>query len=86
MNAIKVPEEGQVICFQPSRLDEAVGEVAVIIIRKSDYSRMVKQKQAMKEALQALTDPEEHIWHGNSKECTGECQDVRKALDDSYWK
>jgi hypothetical protein len=35
------------------------------------------------EALEALTDPRGHIWHGPSAgpgECTGECRDVRAAI------
>lgn len=33
------------------------------------------------DALEALTNPEGHIWHGaHSDECTGECKDVRAVL------
>jgi hypothetical protein len=31
-------------------------------------------------ALEALTDPEGHIWHGTSGACTGECKAVRVAI------
>lgn len=32
-------------------------------------------------ALQSLTNPEGHIWHGaHTDECTGECQAVRAVL------
>lgn len=35
----------------------------------------------MLSALESLTDPEGHIWHGNgSCECTGECKAVRAAI------
>jgi hypothetical protein len=32
------------------------------------------------DALGALQDPENHIWHGSNGECTGECRDVQAAL------
>jgi hypothetical protein len=32
------------------------------------------------DAVLALTDPEDHIYHGRSGECTGECRDIRAAL------
>lgn len=35
-------------------------------------------------ALEALTNPEGHIWHGaHSDECTGECKAVRAVLADA---
>lgn len=30
--------------------------------------------------LEALQDPEGHIWHGDSGECTGECREIQEAL------
>lgn len=39
------------------------------------------------DALEALRDPEGHIWHGTDpKVCSGECQAVRAALDAAYGK
>lgn len=33
------------------------------------------------EVLEALRDPEGHIWHGaHSQECTGECKAIRAFL------
>lgn len=32
------------------------------------------------DALQALTNPEGHLWHGGHAECTGECADARSVL------
>ncbi len=37
-------------------------------------------KEDLLEALEALTDPEGHIWHGGNDECTGECKEARAAI------
>lgn len=35
-------------------------------------------------ALEALTNPEGHIWHGShGPECTGECSEVRAVLSEA---
>ena len=36
------PKEGEVIHTVPSRLDEAVGYVATVTMRMSDYNKMMK--------------------------------------------
>ena len=43
-------------------------------------TRLIAAAPDMLLALEALTDPEGHIWHGGKDECTGECKDVRAAL------
>jgi hypothetical protein len=43
-------------------------------------ARLIAAAPELLAALQALTDSEGHIWHGNSKECTGECKEVRAAI------
>ena len=41
-----------------------------------------KLKRAV-DSIKALTDPEGHIWHGKSGECTGECRDCRRVLEEN---
>ena len=50
---------------------------------------LIKAAPLLLSALETLTDPEGHIWHGNNKECTGECKEVMtaiaKAREQSFW-
>ena len=46
----------------------------------AEIARLFAAAPEMLDALTALTDPEGHIWHGPSGECTGECKDVRAAI------
>ena len=73
---------------------DAISAGKILIVVPGDeagiYGRNIKEAEANTKlissapelllALQALTDPEGHIWHGASRKCTGECKDARAAI------
>jgi hypothetical protein len=73
-------------------VDGALTALAMATHRHPDFRRddvamvrgyidtMAEDVRVARAALEALSDPEGHIWHGGNTECTGECKDVRAAL------
>ncbi len=62
-----------------SRLrDNDQGNTAAVLLE--EVEALVAQRGQLLRALEALTDPTGHIWHGVSGECTGECKEARAAI------
>ena len=75
---------GKGVC-EDSIYDEESNLVADVYGKEGDGSeveiaRLFAAAPEMLDALTALTDPEGHIWHGPSGECTEECKAVRAAI------
>ena len=59
---------------------ETAGLLRGLVAIFADLEAAEAENKMLREATEALTDPEGHIWHGGAQECTGECKAIRSAL------